>query len=98
VIEEGSLLDMTELAYGDKLPGMFPSPGGCDECIHLFLYRRKVSAKELEGYLGKLTGDAISLKVLPLEMLWQEVSDAKALSALHLYHCLRYENKIPSEY
>eukprot|EP01047_Picozoa_sp_COSAG01_P019207 COSAG01_NODE_1061_length_11887_cov_151.517557_13_plen_207_part_00 len=33
VIEESELVDMTELAHGDRWRGMVPSGGGCDEFI-----------------------------------------------------------------
>ncbi|KAF9164123.1 hypothetical protein DFQ26_001813 [Actinomortierella ambigua] len=35
-MDHESLVDMTQLAYGDKWDGMYPSVGGCDEFLRLF--------------------------------------------------------------
>jgi len=40
----------------------------------------------------------MSLKVVPLDQLWIEAPDAKALSALYLYHVLKLDGKIPPNY
>ena len=92
-IDSSCLVDMTERVYGDRYPGVYPSAGGCDEYIRLFLYEKDVSREELDSYKGKATGlmeegEYICLKVLPLEDLVTETSDAKALCALTLYNYL----------
>ena len=92
-IDSAHLVDMTRKVYGDKYPGMFPSPGGCDEYIKLFLYETEVSQEELDSYRNKCTGvleegEFISLKVIELEHLVEETSDAKSLCAFTLYHHL----------
>ena len=38
-IKEEDLIDLTGLTYNGKYNGMYPSPGGCDEVIGLYLYR-----------------------------------------------------------
>lgn len=114
-VPEHDLINMTELALSksptptpstpedakEKLQNaMYPSPGGCDEFIALFLYQKRVPREELEEWRGKLTGlreegERISIKIVRLEELWKEGGrDAKALSALALYEGLRTEGRI----
>jgi len=102
-IKEEDLIDLSGLAYNGKYHGMYPSAGGCDEVLRLFLYRTNVSREQLDSYQNKLTGVAeegenICLKVLPLEQLWIEAADAKALSALYLYHALSSRGIIARDY
>lgn len=92
-IDGASLVDMTEKVYGNRYPGIYPSPGGCDEYIKLFLYEKDVSEEELDSFKNKATGlmeegEYICLKVVELDHLLEETSDAKALCALTLYHYL----------
>jgi len=88
-IKESELFDLTHLAYGDKFKGMYPSAGGCDEFLKLFLYRRFMSREVLQllrlAHAGDGASEVIKLKLVPLEDLWREAPDAKALSALYLY-------------
>jgi len=93
-IEENALIDMTALAYGDKFQGIYPSPGGCDEFIRLFVHRRTVDNAFLNNLEGKLTGlrehgELITLKVVKLSEAWKHTSDVKLLSSLYLYQNLR---------
>jgi ADP-sugar diphosphatase len=102
-IQEEALIDLTGLAYNGNHRGMFPSAGGCDEVIGLFLYRTSVTREQLESYQDKLTGvaeenEVICLKVLPLDQLWLEAPDAKALAALYLYQALSAKGVIPTDY
>lgn len=100
-INASDLVDMTKEVYGDRYPGMYPSPGGCDEYIKLFLYEKEVSEAELNSFQNKATGlmeegEYICLKVIELDDLVRETSDAKALCALALYnqlHSLECSNK-----
>jgi len=83
-------VDLTEYAYGNQYRGMYPSAGGCDEFLRLFVYHLDVTQERLDGLKGKLTGnreegELITLKIVPLSDLWREAPDAKALSALYLY-------------
>lgn len=79
---------------------MYPSPGGCDEFIPVFLCRKRIPRKDLETYQGKLTGlrdqgEKITLKLVKLEDLWKEGSrDGKTLAAWALYSGLKAEGKI----
>jgi ADP-sugar diphosphatase len=89
-----SLIDLTSHLWKDhKWPGIFPSPGGCDEFIKLYVYRTKVTAEKIESLRGKTTGnledgEVITLKVIPLDQLWNETPDCKSLTALALYRSL----------
>lgn len=94
------LVDLTELAYKGAYKGVYPSGGGCDEFLRLFLYRKDVSREELTALQGKLTGSAeehehIVLEVVPYDALWTTTSDAKSLAAVLLYERLKASGAIP---
>jgi 8-oxo-dGTP pyrophosphatase MutT (NUDIX family) len=60
-IPKDELINLSELAIpkeaaGDSPRGMFPSPGGCDEYIPLFLYEKRIPREQLKEWTGKLTG------------------------------------------
>jgi ADP-sugar diphosphatase len=98
-INESELINMTELAYGEAYPGMYPSCSASDEFNPIFLCRRCVSADEFAG-LSKLTGEAkegdtIKLQMIPLQNLWRVSPDAKMLSALCLHDKLIATGLIP---
>lgn len=99
VIDEKNLIDLTKEVYGDRYPGIYPSAGGCDEYIKLFLYEKEVTESELNSFKDKATGvmeegEYICLKVLELDQLIQETSDVKAICAYSLYQV--YKNKTHS--
>lgn len=56
VIKQEDLIDLTTLAYGDKYPGVYPTAGGSDEFIRLFLYKAEMSEEELKAIENKLGG------------------------------------------
>ncbi|KAJ5145978.1 uncharacterized protein N7515_000542 [Penicillium bovifimosum] len=108
-VEQGDLVDMTSLALqaaqepgsGERLQSaVYPSPGGSDEFIPLFLCRKVMSRGGIEELQGKLTGlrergEKITLKVVPLLDLWKEgIRDGKTLAAWALYQGLRQEGLI----
>ena len=98
-IDESKLIDLTKEVYGDRYPGMYPSVGGCDEFIKLFLYEKDVTEEELETFKGKATGlmeegEYICLKVIELEKLIEETSDAKAICALALYNHIQQKRAL----
>lgn len=70
---------------------MYPSVGGCDEFMALFLCQKKVPRAKLEKLRGLATGlreegEKITLRLVRLEDLCVEAGrDAKALSAYGLY-------------
>lgn len=111
VIPQDELIDMSSLALqcvlesrGDDNESLqkavYPSPGGSDEFIPLFLCQKRLARKDIEGLQGRLTGlrqegEKITLKVVPLEDLWKEgLRDGKTLAAWALYNGLKQEEKI----
>lgn len=109
-VQQSELLDMTclasELTKGSSDNGetlqkaMYPSAGGSDEFMPLFLCQKRMPRKEIEGLQGKLTGlrdhgEKITLKVVPLEDLWKEgLRDGKTLAAWALYQGLKEAGNI----
>lgn len=110
-VKQDQLIDLTALAFGDQDPqqtsygerlqkGVYPSPGGCDEFIPVFLHQRRIPRDQLKDWQGKLTGlrdhgEKITLKVVRLEDLWRQgARDGKTLAAWALYEGLRKEGKI----
>jgi 8-oxo-dGTP pyrophosphatase MutT (NUDIX family) len=109
-VHENELIDMTALALqsmpqldeGDEIlqKAVYPSPGGSDEFIPLFLCQKRMPRKDIEELQGKLTGERdhgekITLKVVPLENLWKEgLRDGKTLAAWAIYQGLLQEGKI----
>ncbi|KAL2839917.1 hypothetical protein BJY01DRAFT_250257 [Aspergillus pseudoustus] len=108
-IPQTELVDMTSLALQTSeqaadsetlQKGVYPSPGGSDEFIPLFLCNKRLPRKDIEALQGKLTGlrdhgEKISLKVVPLKDLWKEgIRDGKTLAAWALYTGLKSDNKL----
>ncbi|KAF9929929.1 hypothetical protein FBU30_001088 [Linnemannia zychae] len=98
-LENKSLIDMTELAYGDKWGGVYPSAGGCDEYLRLFVCFKDMDWNELqslEGRLGGLRdhGESISLTLVSLNEAYKLAPDAKLLSSLALFHALKADGKL----
>ncbi|CAO3636271.1 unnamed protein product [Cunninghamella echinulata] len=93
-IKDEELIDLTELAYGDQWKGVYPSAGGCDEFLRLFLCRKKMKQQDIDDLEGKLTGlrhegEQIKLKLVSLKDAWKQSCDMKLLSSLTLYHSLK---------
>jgi len=104
-IPENELIDLTQLAIpegrGEENPrAIWPSAGGCDEYIPIFLHEKKIPRAQLKEWTGKLTGlrdhgEKITLKLVKLEDLWWEgARDAKALGAWALWEGLRRNGKL----
>ncbi|KAE8354835.1 hypothetical protein BDV28DRAFT_155909 [Aspergillus coremiiformis] len=108
-IPQDELIDMTSLALQsiagtedvDTLQkAVYPSPGGSDEFIPLFLCQKRIPRKDIEHLQGRLTGlrqdgEKITLKVVPLKNLWKEgLRDGKTLASWALYKGLKEEGKI----
>ncbi|KAI2611836.1 hypothetical protein GGR54DRAFT_616949 [Hypoxylon sp. NC1633] len=86
---------------GERLPAaMYPSAGGCDEFIPIYMHERRVPRDTLKEWTGKLTGlrdqgEKITLKLVKMKDLWKEGGrDAKCLAALALWEGLRREGKL----
>lgn len=107
-IPESDLINMTELAIprasSDKdehiQQAVYPSPGGSDEFIPLFLWQKRVPRDQLKEWQGKLTGlrkhgEKITLMLYPLEHVWKLGGrDAKILSAWAMYHGLKRDGRL----
>ncbi|KAF8380356.1 hypothetical protein HHK36_027841 [Tetracentron sinense] len=97
------LEDMVDLiAFLDLSTGcrVFPSPGGCDEEISLFLYRGHVGKEIITQLQGKETGlrehgELIKVHVVLYDKLWRITADAKALMAIALYEMAKREGLLP---
>ncbi|KAA8521951.1 hypothetical protein F0562_012735 [Nyssa sinensis] len=95
-----NMVDLT--AFLDPSTGcrVFPSPGGCDEEISLFLYRGHVGKEIITQLQGKEAGlrehgELIKVHVVPYERLWRMTADAKALMAIALYEMAKREGLLP---
>ncbi|KAJ0968668.1 hypothetical protein J5N97_025585 [Dioscorea zingiberensis] len=69
---------------------IFPSPGGSDEELSLFLYRGFVEEEIISSLQGKEMGlrdhgELIRVHVVPYDNFWRSTADAKALTAIALY-------------
>ncbi|KAJ5723781.1 hypothetical protein N7488_001816 [Penicillium malachiteum] len=108
-VQHSELIDMTALALQSESESqdkevlqkaVYPSAGGSDEFIPLFLCQKRMPRCEIEALQGKLTGERdhgekITLKIVPLENLWKEgIRDGKTLAARALYQGLQQEGKI----
>jgi ADP-sugar diphosphatase len=113
-ISSGELIDLTQLTAqldpsssadedggGEDLQnGIYPSPGGSDEFIPIFMARKSLPDKEIEELRGKLTGlrdhgEKITLKIVRLEDVWKVAwRDGKTLAALALYQGLKDAGRI----
>ncbi|GMI96214.1 ARABIDOPSIS THALIANA NUDIX HYDROLASE HOMOLOG 14, nudix hydrolase homolog 14 [Hibiscus trionum] len=97
------LEDMVDLTlFLDPSTGfkVFPSPGGCDEELALFLYRGHVDKNIITQLEGKETGlsehgELIKVRVVPYEKLWRTTPDAKALMAIAIYEMAKKEGLLP---
>lgn len=100
-----NLEDMVDLtAFLDPSTGcrVFPSPGGSDEEISLFLYRGNASKETITQLQGKETGlrehgELIKVHVVPYDKLWCSTPDAKALMAIALYEMTKKEGLLPPQ-
>ncbi|KAF2419880.1 NUDIX family hydrolase [Tothia fuscella] len=105
-LREDELVDMTRLAVqGHKSPenlanAMYPSPGGCDEYIAIFLWEKEMDRLEIENLKDKLMGERteqekITVRLLNYERLLEVGGrDAKTLAAWSLYEYLKRTREI----
>ncbi|PNT45097.1 hypothetical protein POPTR_003G118300v4 [Populus trichocarpa] len=96
----GDMVDLT--AFLDPSTGgrVFPSPGGCDEEISVFLYRGCVGKEIITKLQGKETGlrehgELIKVHVVPYKELWRMTADAKVLMAIALYEMAKGGGLLP---
>ncbi|KAI8093605.1 NUDIX family hydrolase [Halteromyces radiatus] len=98
-IHESELIDLTEKAYGDQWKGVYPSAGGSDEFLRLFLCYKKMKQQDIDALEGKLTGlrqegENITLRLVSFKDAWKSSPDAKLLCSLTLYAELKKLNLI----
>ena len=107
-VRADELMDMTKIAIPSPLDdnaeklqqGVYPSPGGCDEFMPIFLWQKRVPRGQLKEWQGRLTGlrehgEKITLMLARLEEVWKTgAHDAKTLSGWALYEGLRREGKV----
>ncbi|KAF2643376.1 nudix hydrolase 14 [Massarina eburnea CBS 473.64] len=110
-IPKSELIDLTALALQRSMipetqtlqKAMYPSPGGSDEFIPIFLWEKELDRQEIEDLRGKLMGqrrqgEMITLRLCEYEDLWREgARDAKTLAAWALYEGLNREGVIQKE-
>lgn len=97
-ISSSELTDLSQLAGHSR--GFFPSPGGCEETIRLFAFRKAVTKEELTSMNGRCTGlidegEQITLKIVPLDELWK-INDGKTIVAYTLFQKLRSQLTLSS--
>ncbi|KAK9668239.1 hypothetical protein RND81_13G043800 [Saponaria officinalis] len=98
--------DMVELtSFLDPSTGrkVFPSPGGCDEELSVFLYQGTVKKETIQELQGKKTGlrdhgELIKVHVVPYRQLWRKTADAKVLMAIALYEMAKREGLLSKSY
>ncbi|KAK8944202.1 hypothetical protein KSP39_PZI007878 [Platanthera zijinensis] len=95
--------DMVSLtAFLDPGTGcrIFPSPGGCDEELSIFLYKGNAEEEVIKALQGKEMGlrehgELIKVHIVPYNKLWRITADAKALTAITLYEMARRDGLLP---
>ena len=102
------LIDMTRLALSPETSDdrgilqqtVYSSPGGCDELMPIFLWKKNVPRGRLQDWQGKLTGlrdegEKITLMLARLEEVWSIGGrESKVLDGYALYHGLRKKGNI----
>ncbi|QCD81251.1 nudix hydrolase 14, chloroplastic [Vigna unguiculata] len=96
--------DMVDLtAFLDSTTGcrFFPSGGGCDEEISIFLYRGRVDKEIITQLQGKETGlrehgELIKVRVVPYKNLWHTTADCKVLVAVALLEMAMKDGLLPT--
>ncbi|EXJ80509.1 hypothetical protein A1O1_08654 [Capronia coronata CBS 617.96] len=92
--------DATDADEPHLQAAVYPSPGGSDEFIPIFLVRKRLPRAEIDQLKGKLTGlrddgEKITLKIVRLDEVWKVAGrDGKTLAALALYAGLKGEGRI----
>jgi len=106
VLDANDLTNMTEIATWrhdteeELQHAMYPSAGGCDEHISIFLWERPMERTEIDAMRGRLTGnraeqEKITVKLLPYESLLDVgARDGKTLAAWALYEYLKRTRQI----
>jgi ADP-sugar diphosphatase len=107
VLKEEDLTNMTDLALKDQstdelLPAaMYPSVGGCDEYVKIYLWEREMDRMEIDAlrtqFSGSRSDDNVAVRLLSYENLLQVgARDGKTLAAWALYEYLKSTRQIDS--
>lgn len=100
-LNKDDLIDMTKLALmqdDTREPmqdAMYPSPGGCDEFISIFLWERVIDRTVMEEVKGRLRGDRAESEHIKVtleryeKLLQVGARDGKTLAAWSLYEYLK---------
>jgi len=93
-LQKEDVFCLTDWVYEGEYEGMYPSVGGCNEFIKLYVWEKQFTAEVIEetkskidkiAYGKKKEGEFIKLKLIKLDDIYKEAPDAKALSAIALY-------------
>lgn len=100
-LKADELIDMTKLAVRghnvseDIQSAMYPSPGGCDEFISIFLWEKELDRLDIENLKDRLMGDRAAAERITVRLLEYEklvavgARDGKTLAAWSLYEYLK---------
>lgn len=108
IVPVRQLKDMTKLALKNSKSSeshlqeaVYPSPGGCDEFIALFLWEKTMHWREfdqLKERISRNNKDKITVKLVKYEELWREgARDGKMLAAWALYEGLTQAGVLADE-
>lgn len=93
-LKKDDVFCLTDWMYKGKIGGMYPSSGGCNEFIKLYVWEKKFSNAKIEETRSKIDqiafgekkeGEFITLKLIKLDDIYKEAPDAKALCSMALY-------------
>jgi ADP-sugar diphosphatase len=81
--------DMMSMTFNHP-NGLFPSPGGCDEAIKIYLFIARIRKEDLNTLKGTRTGNAeegetITVDITRYENLHLQTNDMKTICACYLY-------------
>lgn len=99
-VSSANLVDLCERFYGGAWDGVYPSPGACDEIVHLFLVTKTVDSEVIRLLQGKQTGnleenEQITLELVELKDLCVSTPDPKTHSAFVMYETLKQKGDLP---
>jgi 8-oxo-dGTP pyrophosphatase MutT (NUDIX family) len=92
--DDPAFVDLTAMMYGADSEGVYPSAGGCDEFMRIFLYTAYMTKVEIDAINGRKTGmadegESIKVAIVPFHELARKAPDMKTLSALALYNAMK---------
>jgi len=99
IIDDKNFRNMTEMVYGTTFPGVYPSCGGSDEFIQLYLYQHptELNGGSLVEMLGPKTlekGKKLCVVPMTYENIITQSADTKTVCAVHLFEKLVQEEQI----